>query len=102
MVEILAELLQQEPEWLDDKIDLDYRVRFSYAQRRNLSRDVIIQFLTKKMKEVILCEQFQNLFKVQFTKIIVMKELPRKMVQERKGFKKLTDKLRKQKIRFHW
>lgn len=53
------------------------------------------------MKEDIVKQQYSSSLKVE-EKIIIMKELPRKMVQDRKVFKKLTVKLKQKDIRFRW
>lgn len=87
MVEILAQYMNQEPEGVEAKTDLVYRVRSFYAEKKNLPKDVIVQFTTKNMKEDIMKEHFQNPLKVEGEKIIVMNVIPRKMVQDRKIFK---------------
>lgn len=46
-------------------------------------------------------QQYSDLLKIE-SKNIIMKELPGKIVQDRKLFKKLTDKLRQKNIRFIW
>lgn len=58
--------------------------------------------MSKKMKEDILREHFQDALKVGGKKIIIMKEMSRKMVQDRKGYKRLMDKLRQLQIKFRW
>lgn len=65
MVEILTEYFNQEPGRVEDKTDIVYRVRSSYAEKKNLPKDAIVQFVTKKMKEGIMKEQFQNPLKME-------------------------------------
>lgn len=51
MIEILAQYMNQNPERMEDKIDLVYRVRSLYAEKNKLPQDVIVQFTTKKKKK---------------------------------------------------
>lgn len=53
MVEILAEYLNQEPERVEDKIDLVYCIRSLYADNKNLPKDVSVQFITKNERRHI-------------------------------------------------
>lgn len=63
---------------------------------------MIVQFVAKKMKEDILKEQYNDPMKIE-SQTIIMKELLRKMVQDRKLFKKLTGhETKKKKKRFRW
>lgn len=103
MVELISEFLNQGVEAVEAKINLVYRVRSFYAEKKNQPQDVIVQFIMgKKIKNGILREQFKNPLEIVWGGIIVMKELPRAMVQDRKNVKKLTEKLRKLNIRFRW
>lgn len=86
MAGLIAEFLNEETDRVEDKIDLVYRVHSTYAESEKFSRDVIIQFMSKKMKEDVLREHFQNPFRIQGTKIIIMKKIPIQMVQDRKGY----------------
>lgn len=43
-------------------------------KRKKMPRDIIAQFITKKIKEDILRTQYKTLYEIEGKKIIVMKE----------------------------
>lgn len=82
IVDALAGFLNEQPDEIKDKMDLIYRVNSIYAEKKNIPRDVIVQLLTKKMKEDILREQYKTPLEIDGKMITVMKELPRKEIME--------------------
>lgn len=54
------------------------------------------------MRDQILAKHYQNPLEVQGKRITIMKELPKEVVQKRRDYKKLTDKLRPEDIRYRW
>lgn len=64
-------------------------------EQRRVPRDVLVNMLTKKMKDEILKLSFLNPMEVKGKKVIIMKELPKQLLVDRKIFRKLTDRLKK-------
>lgn len=60
IVQLFAEFLNHEVELIDGKIDLIYTVKSFYTEKKNLPRDIIVQFITKKLKEDILTQQYKS------------------------------------------
>lgn len=63
---------------------------------------MIVQLLTKRMREDILRKHCKNPLEIDGKRIIIMKELSRQVLQERKKYRKLTEKLRLKNIRYRW
>lgn len=63
---------------------------------------MIINCLSKNLKEEIIKQNYDNPIEVKGKKVTIMKELPRQVIAQRRTFKSLTDKLRKKKMRFRW
>lgn len=102
VVTILAELLEKSPELIDANLDQIYRLRLRFAEKEGVPRDVIVNTTTKKLKEEILRQCYENPIEYKGRKVIIMKELPRQVILQRKKFKKLIEVLKKKKIRFRW
>ncbi|XP_066480638.1 uncharacterized protein PF3D7_1120000-like [Tiliqua scincoides] len=102
VIRILAAFIDLQPEEMEYQCDMVYRINSQYARQKNLSRDIIVQLPTKRTKEEILRKQYRDPLKVEGTEIGIMKELPRKIMQDRKKYRKLTDKLRGKGVRYRW
>lgn len=72
------------------------------GDQRNYTSDVIVNVLTRKLKEEILRQGIKNPIEYKGKKIRILRELPRQVLMERKIYKKLTEKLFKKNIRFRW
>lgn len=99
---IFSEFMEEQEEAMEDELDLVYRVNSTFAERKNIPRDVVVQFVTSRTKEDILRQQFKNPVEVDEKKILILKETPKKALILRKKYKRLTEILTKQNIRFRW
>lgn len=92
---LFAEYLGMQCEEITPNLNSVYRVN-------SLPRDVVVQFSNKKMKEEFVSKSFKEPLELEGKSIKVLKELPKKVIDSRKTFRPLTDKLKKMKIRFRW
>lgn len=58
MINIFAELIELGTEEIDKGLDQVFRLRSSYAEQKKIPRDVLVNALTKKMREEIIKQGF--------------------------------------------
>lgn len=102
ITKLIAEYLGEETEEVTYNLDQIYRVNSKFAIQHQIPRDVVVQFSSKKMKEDFLMKSYKDPLELERKTIKVLKELPKKVIESRKQYKQLVDKLRKLKIRFRW
>lgn len=102
LVRKIAELLGEPPKDLNFNFNSVYRVNSNYALQKKLPRDVVAQVTSKKLKEDILNKTYKEPLEWEGKKIKILKELPREVINRRKNYKPLTEKLKNYKIRFRW
>lgn len=98
--EALAEVIGVQAEEFSIHIDKVYRVNSWLARQRQLPRDVVIYFTTRKIRNLILQASYKNKIKIEGQEVLMLKEIPPKMLRNRKNFTFLTDELRKRQIQF--
>lgn len=100
--EALAYMLKKPVEMIVDKIDKIYRVNSWMARQRNLPRDVVIYFTDRRLRNEIIQASFVTTIQFDGLEVGVFKELPPKMLKDRKEFGFLVKELKKQNIQFRW
>ncbi|XP_060543091.1 transmembrane protein 168 isoform X4 [Pantherophis guttatus] len=98
----LAVLLKINSDEIFYKIDKIYRVNSWVARQRQLPRDVVIYFTDRRMRNDILQKSFLSSVQVEGTEVGIYKELPPKMLKDRKDFGFLVKELNKLEIPFRW
>lgn len=99
---LFAEYLAKLYEEVALNLNSVYRVNSKFAVQNLLPRDAVVQFTNKKMKKEIISKSFKEPLELEGKSIKVLKELPKKVIDSRKTFRPLSDKLKKMKIRFKW
>lgn len=99
---MLAEYLGEQTEGVAFNLDTVYRVNSNDAVQNKLPRDVVVRFTSGKMKEDIFLKSYNDPLEKEGKTVRVLKELPRKVMEGRKQFKPLVDKLKRLKIKFRW
>lgn len=77
-------------------------INSEFACIKYLPRDVIVKVMNHKIRDLILSRHFQEPLEVLGKKVKIWKELPREVIQQRKNFKQLVEKLKQDQIRFRW
>lgn len=95
IVNLISKLTEQEADKVDKALDQVFGSKSLYAEQRKIPRDVLVNVLTKKMKEEILNQSIWNPIKVKGRKVFIMKELQRQVLAGRKTFRKSWIDLRK-------
>lgn len=101
MAALLAEFMDDQNDAFKDELDLVYRVNSSFAEKKKLPRDIIIQFVTSRTKDV-LKQQYKEPLEVDGKRILILEEIPRKALALRKKYRKLVDILTNQNIKYQW
>lgn len=68
----------------------------------NLPQDVIANVLSKTLKEEILRQSYTKPIEYRNKKVLIMKELPKQLIEDRRTYKKLVDILKGKDKRFRW
>lgn len=102
MVNILSEFLELPQNDVEKECDEIYRVNSEFASIKKLPRDIIVKVVTHKMRDAILSKQYKEPMEILGKRIKIWKELPRDVIQQRKEFKQLLERLRHEQIRYRW
>lgn len=102
MATILIEFLEKPEEEIKQSLDLAYRVNSAFATSKKLPMDVIIQLTTIRKKEEILKRQFDTPMEIDNRKILILKEVLKKVLTKRKKYKELIEYLKKKNISYRW
>uniref|UniRef100_A0A2D4GPE2 L1 transposable element RRM domain-containing protein n=2 Tax=Micrurus TaxID=8634 RepID=A0A2D4GPE2_MICCO len=102
MAEIVAELLQREKNETINELDDVYRVFTSYARRHRLPREVHIRFARRQVKDIIYKISRDEVIKYKGREIIMLKQVPRRVREQQKDYRFLTNYLNKKNISFRW
>lgn len=94
--------MEKMPEEVDKGLDLIYRLKSRYVERQGISQDVVINCVSKILKEELLKQIYDNPIEYKDKRVMIMTELPRQVILQRKTFKGLIEKLKKKNVRFRW
>ncbi|XP_058041219.1 arf-GAP with GTPase, ANK repeat and PH domain-containing protein 1 isoform X1 [Ahaetulla prasina] len=98
----LAEFIEVEPQEVAYQIDKIYRANSWIARQRKLPRDIVVYFVKRTMRNQILQVSYQTTLKIGEQELKVLKEIPSKMLRDRKEFVFFTQELKKYQIQFRW
>ncbi|XP_061477683.1 uncharacterized protein LOC133382042 [Rhineura floridana] len=102
IVTVLAKSLEMNEDRMEFEIDTVYRINSRYATMKKIPRDVLVNFLKRKTRNTVLQHHFNNGFKIDGKEILVMKEIPIRLLRKRKEYAFFTEKLKQCKIQFRW
>lgn len=102
MINILSEFLEMPQSEVEQECDEIYRVNSEFAHIRKLPRDIIVKVLNHTMRDAILNKQYHEPMEISGKRIKIWKELPKDVIQQRKEFKQLLDRLRLEQIQYRW
>lgn len=102
MIDIISEFIEKSQEEVEQMCDDIYRVKSDFIRNKNLPRDIIVKLLAHKDRDLILAKHFQEPMEISGKGIKIWKELSKTVIQQRKAFKQLIDKLIQKKIRYRW
>lgn len=102
IITLLADFLQKSCEEIDNNCEVVYRVNSEFAKLKKLPRDVIIQLATKRLRDEILDRQTREPLMDKGKQVRIMKELPKQILQNRRNYRKLIEKLSTEHVRYRW
>lgn len=94
ILDIFSELIERPAEEINRELDQVYRLRYRLTEQRNYTSDIIVNLLTRRLKDEIFLKSMMNPIECDGKKIRILKD--------RKIFRKLTEKLYKENVRFKW
>ncbi|XP_058048141.1 uncharacterized protein LOC131202800 [Ahaetulla prasina] len=100
--EALAEMLGMDPREVDFQIDKAHRINSWVARQKKLPRDIVIYFLTSTIRNQLLQATYQKKLQIGEQEVLVLKEIPAKMLKDRRDFRFFTQELKKHQIQYRW
>lgn len=99
---ILAKFIGESETLFPWEIDRVYRINSRIAKIKKLPRDVIIYFVRKQTKEMILRQSYDTKLIIEGKEITVLRDIPGKILKRRKEYNFLIEQLRIRKIFYKW
>nr|XP_008111169.1 PREDICTED: uncharacterized protein LOC103279174 [Anolis carolinensis] len=100
---MLAGLLkEQDLDIIHASISSCFRINSAFARQKKVPRDCIVQFVAKTFKEIVLKKQYETPIVIEGKKILMMKEIPGRLLRKRKEFNALVVKLKNKGTPFRW
>uniref|UniRef100_A0A2D4IBS7 L1 transposable element RRM domain-containing protein n=1 Tax=Micrurus lemniscatus lemniscatus TaxID=129467 RepID=A0A2D4IBS7_MICLE len=100
MAEILTKALDRDKEEMLKEMDNVYRVSTSYARKNKLPKEVHIRFTRRKVQDIIYKISREEAIVYKGKEIQILKEIPRRVREQRKDYKFLATQLNKRDILF--
>lgn len=102
MAGIIAESLQRDKQEIMNELDEVYRIQTNYARRHKLPREVHIRFARKKIRDIVYNITREEPMIYKGKEIITLKQIPRRVREQRKDYRFLAAQLNKRNILFRW
>ncbi|XP_042304628.1 uncharacterized protein LOC121921121 [Sceloporus undulatus] len=99
---ILAKFIGESETLFPWEIDRVYRLNSRIAKIKKLPRDVVIYFVRKQTKEIILRQSFTTKLMIENKEITVLRDIPGKILKRRKEYNFLIEQLKARKILYKW
>ncbi|XP_048340452.1 factor of DNA methylation 3-like [Sphaerodactylus townsendi] len=102
MTHHLSKYINMEEDEFDEDISKVVRANYSKRDVLKRERDVLIFFSRKRTREDILAQSIKTSLQIQDKKILILKDIPNRILQKRKEYYFLRDFLRENNIRYKW
>lgn len=77
VINVVAELLELNPEEIDKRLDYVFRLQSPYVNKEKIPRDIIVNVTSKQLKDQIIQQSLQNPIEYKGRKVMILRELPR-------------------------
>lgn len=102
IIQALATMIDWEEDRLNDEIEKIFRVNSKYAELHNKPRDVLVEFSRRKVRDLVLQTSYDIKFDINGVEIMVLKEIPVRILKKRKEYGFLTDILKRNNVSYRW
>lgn len=102
LANVIAECLGEEQDYIAEAMDSCYHVRTKSAKTRELPGDCLVIFNSKKLKDAIVQNNYENRLQIDGNMIFMLKEIPPRLLQKCQKYKFLTNVLTRVNIQFRW
>lgn len=102
MSEIIAEITDIDKQEIQQQIEEIYRVQTNYIRRHRLAREVHVKFSKRSIRDEVYMKSRGGTLTYKGKEIIILKQIPRRIRNQRQQFQFLTNKLNRHKIAFRW
>ncbi|KAM3844071.1 uncharacterized protein M6D78_001018 [Vipera latastei] len=100
--EALEGVLGQSASEIEGNMDKVFRVNSWIARQRKLPRDVVVYFTKRVIRDEVIQAAYDTNLVVAEQEVLVLKEIPPKILRRRKDFAFLVQELKKRDIKFRW
>ncbi|XP_042320574.1 uncharacterized protein LOC121929267 [Sceloporus undulatus] len=99
---ILAKFIDESEIQFPWELDRIYRLNSHIAKLKKLPRDVVVYFVRKQTRNLVLQQSYKTKLLIDGNEIMILKDIPGKILKRRKDYNFLIDKLKKYEIFFKW
>ncbi|KAM3852226.1 uncharacterized protein M6D78_007493 [Vipera latastei] len=100
--EALEVVLNQPASEIKGGMDKVFRVNSWIARQRKLPRDVVVYFAKREIRDEVIQAAYDTKVVIADQEVLVLKEIPPKILRRRKDFTFLVQELKQRDIRFRW
>lgn len=86
---MFVEVIEKSFEEIDKGLDQVFRLRSRFNRWENTPRDIMVSVLSKKLKDEILRQSYQNPIEYKDRRVMILMELPKQVIMQRKYSKSL-------------
>lgn len=102
LIPILAEYTEMQVQDLHWEINKMFRLNSAIAKEKDWPRDIVIYFLRKRMRDLILEMSYKKSLIVEEEELKIYKDVPKRILRRRESYKFLTVLLNKHSIKYRW
>ncbi|XP_032073547.1 proteasomal ubiquitin receptor ADRM1 homolog isoform X1 [Thamnophis elegans] len=102
ITELLAGALQKTKQEVQVEIGEIFRIHTNYTRRHKLPREVRVRFTKKRLRDEILKRSREEPLKYKRKKNVMLKQVPRRVTDQRRQYQFLTSQLIKCNVIFRW
>ncbi|XP_042299840.1 uncharacterized protein LOC121917782, partial [Sceloporus undulatus] len=102
LIPILADFAEIPCSELLKEVDKTFRINSKTARERNLPRDISIYFIRTRTKELILEKSYQKRLVVDKEELMILKDIPARILKRRAEYRLLTSSLKRHNIPYRW
>nr|XP_060635536.1 uncharacterized protein MCAP_0864-like [Anolis sagrei ordinatus] len=102
IIDMISQLIKKNKTMTETEVDRIFRIQTTHSRKFKTPKDVIVQLTKKNTRDEILKEHSKSPIQYKGNKIVILKEIPTSVLEKRRKYYFLTDKLKRRNVRFKW
>ncbi|XP_042312140.1 uncharacterized protein LOC121924788 [Sceloporus undulatus] len=99
---ILANFIEESEDHFPWELDRVYRLNSKIAKMKNQPRDVVVYFVRKQTRDIVLQHSYKKKLVINGKEILILKDIPGKILKKRRDYYLVSDKLKNLGLPFKW